>query len=471
MHDKPPTPKLPQPPVDSDDGGGKQHVSLGLPISVPAAGIASSSAVSASRTSGELPEEYPAQFARPPRFYSDNETHATASFLKEQLGDTFRDVLDEDIDEDFARESDSKLYFVAPESLDPSPDIFQVASSRKATTWAAVILAIVAFTWFGKTLSNVLAPMALAMFLGYLIVPMAGMFGKVRIPRSMGYVLSSFVIAGGFFGVGAVISASVAEFRSNLPNYEQNIDDLTQRLSSFARNVGLIGSGESLNVQDVVESLPVGGMQGLISGGASYMFEFLGYFLITAIFMMFMIWEAERFTHRVRTAYSHGAAETILRVVHQLNGDIQRYVLLKAAVSALTASLAYIAMKACGLDFAGVLALIIFLANFIPYIGSIVATLLPGVVALLQFPSWSEGVVVVVLITLIQQILGNIVEPRLQGRSLNVSPLIILIALAYFGWMWGIVGMAVSVPIAAGVRLLFDQFDVTKPVAQMMRNI
>src|SRR5690554_1009037 len=490
MQDKPPIPKPKDSGVDSDDTEGSPLVAAerpvvatleglesgavsGLEIGVPSAGLASAEEAPA-RNPGKFPDEYPAQFARPPRFYSDNDTTATATFLKSQLGATFHEFVEQDVEDEFPRETDSEMYFGPPLTEPTGPltiEPTEITPARKTTTWAAVILAVVAFTWFGKTLSNVLVPMALAMFLAYLIVPMVGLFARARIPRSFGYVMAIGVISGAFYGVGAVIAATVAEFRSNFPNYEQNIEDLTHLLSIFSRNVGLIGSGDSLDLRDIVNSLPVGGIQGIISGGATYMFEFLGYFAVTMIFMMFMIWEAERFSHRVRTAYTHSASEQILRVVHLLNRDIQRYVVLKAAVSALTALLSYVAMRAFGLDFAGVLALLIFVANFIPYIGSIVATLLPGMVALLQFPSWSEGLFIVVLITLIQQVFGNIVEPRLQGRSLNVSPLIILIALAYFGWMWGIVGMAVSVPIAAGIRLVLDQFEVTKSAARMMRNI
>lgn len=420
-------------------------------------------------------DERPAQFARPPVFYVDREPYFTANFLKQQLGAMYQDFFEEENDDDeFVRETDSEMVVpvaAAPAAQDAPSDLVLATPPRKATAWAAVIVAIVCFTWFGRTLSNVLAPIALAVFLSYLIVPMATMFTRFRLPKSAGYLLSSTLIAGVFFGVGAIISASVAEFRSNFTVYEQNLDHLMLRLSAFARNVGLIRSGDSLKVHDLIEALPVGGVQGMISDGASYMFSFMSYIIVTSFFMMFMIWESERFAYRVRTAYSHAAAERILQVVEQLNDDIQRYVVLKVIVSAWTAGLAYVVMSLCGLDFAGVLTLIIFLANFIPYIGSVVATVIPGVVALLQFPSWREALIVVAGITLIQQLIGNILEPRLQGRRLNLSPLMILVALAYFGWMWGIVGMIVSVPIASGLRLIFEQFDVTRSIAKMMRNI
>lgn len=421
----------------------------------------------------EVRPEHPAQYARPPRYSSVSGSFSDGTFLREQLDSMYHEFFDEEDEEEFVRESDSEmLLHSGTASVEMNHgEVEPLTPSRRATAWSAIILVVVGFTWFGKTLSNVLAPAALAVFLSYLIVPMAAFFGRLRIPRAVGYALSGALITGFFVAIGALVSASVAEFRSNFERYEQNIDILMTNLTTFARNIGLVRSHDSLQVHELVESLPVGGVTGIISGGASYMLEFIAYFSVTAFFMMFMIWEAERFNYRVRTAYSAPTAERILEVIAQLNNDIQRYVVLKAVVSLLTAALAYVVMRAFSLEFAGVLTLIIFLANFVPYVGSVIATSLPGVVALLQFATWNEAVLLVALITVVQQVLGNIVEPRLQGKSLNLSPLVILFALAYFGWMWGIVGMIVSVPIASGIRLLLEQFEITQPLAKMMRII
>lgn len=377
---------------------------------------------------------------------------------------------DSDQPDEFVRENDSEL--VLPTDAAETPALEDVLTPpRKVTAWAAMILAIVAFTWFGKTLSNVISPLLLALFLCYIVYPMVDVLARIGIPKRLGYMLMSTGVLAMFYGFGAVIASTVAEFRSHFPRYEANLDALMDSLTGFARNVGMIRSSASLEVRDLLEALPVGGINGIITGGTAYFFEFVSYTTVTLFFMMFMLIEADRFSYRVRTSYGHASAENILRVTAQMNADIQRYVVLKVFISALTGLLTYGVMLAFNLDFAAVLALIIFLANFVPYVGSIAGTIFPAIVALLQFSTFNEALFIVFLITFVHQLLGNVVEPKLQGRSLNISPLFILISLAYFGWMWGIVGMIVSVPIAAGLRLLFEQFELTRSLARMMRDV
>lgn len=409
-------------------------------------------------------EERPADFARPPLEISSE--GAAADVLREKLSPRYQELLADELAEAPYPLRGDEESGAAPVA-EPEP----IPTSRKVTTAAALLLVAMAFTWFGKTLGNVITPVALAMFLAYLLVPMVSFTERRGVPRVIGYFFSSAVIIGFFVGVGTLVGASVSTFNANLEGYQENFAQMMETMTGFAQTIGVVRRGDTLQWHDLFEAISGGGVTSIISGGATYTFEFVVYFAATFILMMFMIWEAERFERRVLFAYPRDDAQRILKVIRSLNEDIQRYIILKVIISFVTAASAYGLMLFFQLEFAGVLAVIIFVANFVPYVGSAVATILPGIVALLQFASWNDALLLVALITVIQQLFGNVVEPRLQGRSLNVSPLIILLALAYFGWMWGIVGMVVSVPIAAGVRLIFDQFEVTKPYARLMSDI
>lgn len=342
------------------------------------------------------------------------------------------------------------------------------------TRWIAiplVVIAVVALTWLGRTLADVLAPVLFAMFLCYLLVPMVNGFAKIKVPRLLGYILAMLIFTGMGFGVGAMISGSVGQFQENFPSYERNLRNVIGAVQDFAHMVRVLPPEESLSVKGVIDALPAGGIEGIVSGGASYMFGSTSFLLITLFFMLFMVGEGERFVRRVQNAYDPGASQRILKVTRKFNQSIQRYLMIKAIVSAITGLCSYFIMLAFGLDFAGVLAVFVFLSNFVPYVGSIVSTSLPVLLALLQFPTWKTAVFILIGIMVVQQIMGNIIEPRIQGRGLNVSPLLILLFLVYFSWMWGIVGMIVCMPIAAGVRILLEEFDSTRPLAKMMMNI
>jgi predicted PurR-regulated permease PerM len=114
--------------------------------------------------------------------------------------------------------------------------------------------------------------------------------------------------------------------------------------------------------------------------------------------------------------------------------------------------------------------LLAFLLNFIPYLGSLAATALPILLSLVTLGLW-QGIVIAVLLIAMQQTLGVFVEPRIAGQRLNVSPLLILLALSFWGVVWGIVGMILAVPLLVSIRIILDNIDDTKPIAALMANV
>ena len=121
--------------------------------------------------------------------------------------------------------------------------------------------------------------------------------------------------------------------------------------------------------------------------------------------------------------------------------------------------MSYIVLSIIGVDFAIFWAYLIFLLNFIPTIGSLIATIFPVLLAFAQFGTWIQPSLVLILVSSIQVLVGNILEPRLMGNSLNVSPLVVLVSLAFWGWLWGVVGMIISVPITIMLIIVCSQFD------------
>jgi AI-2 transport protein TqsA len=151
---------------------------------------------------------------------------------------------------------------------------------------------------------------------------------------------------------------------------------------------------------------------------------------------------------------------------------IRRYVGIKIAVSALTGLLVWATLNAIGLQLAGMFGILAFLLNFIPSIGSMIATLLPIPIAVVQFQDSPKFAILVILAVAvpgaIQNILGNLVEPKLQGEGLNLHPVTILLALSFWGLLWGIVGMLLAAPITAAIRIVLMQFDTFKPLTDLM---
>ena len=155
----------------------------------------------------------------------------------------------------------------------------------------------------------------------------------------------------------------------------------------------------------------------------------------------------------------------------RINRQVSKYIGIKSIVSVITGAFFYIVGKSVGLDFAflwGVLAVVM---NFIPTIGSIVITVLTIFMAVVQFlPNWTPILIVAAGTILTQNIIGNIIDPRLQGNQLNLSPFVILVALSVFGYVWGIVGMFLAVPLLSVLQIVFANMEETKPIAILMSS-
>lgn len=157
------------------------------------------------------------------------------------------------------------------------------------------------------------------------------------------------------------------------------------------------------------------------------------------------------------------------QVYSDVVGKIRKYVGIKIVVSASTGILVWVTLTLIGLKLAAVFGILAFLLNFIPSIGSIIVTFLPVPIAVVQFQSSPWLIVLVVAIPGgIQNILGNIIEPKLQGEGLNLHPVTILLALSFWGLLWGIVGMFLAAPITAAIRIVLMQFDMLRPIAKIM---
>ena len=161
-------------------------------------------------------------------------------------------------------------------------------------------------------------------------------------------------------------------------------------------------------------------------------------------------------------------AERVLAVVADVNKSVQRYVSLKVLISFITAFVSVVIMKVSGLHYAATFGIIVFLFNFVPYIGSVIATILPCLVGLLQFKEPLSALWLAIALAVAQQIIGNVIEPRVQGKGLSISPVVIILALGFWGWLWGISGMILAVPITVTIRIILEQFETTRRPALMM---
>src|SRR5262249_32183827 len=200
--------------------------------------------------------------------------------------------------------------------------------------------------------------------------------------------------------------------------------------------------------------------------------EFLTATFVVILYLIFLIAERVSLPGRIARAFGETRSREIMAVVEAINRSVHDYIALKTFVSFLQGFLSFVVLAVFGVEFAVMWGVLIFLFNFIPYLGSLIAVSLPIILSFLQYAEdepW-KPLLIALLLLLTQRVVDNFVEPRLTGQKLGLSPLIVLLALAFWGWLWGVVGMILAVPLTVIGKIILANIRETKPLATLISN-
>jgi AI-2 transport protein TqsA len=187
--------------------------------------------------------------------------------------------------------------------------------------------------------------------------------------------------------------------------------------------------------------------------------------------LIFLMAEKLTFDRRMTLAFGDTHAGRIAQLAQSINEAIINYIAVKTWISLVTALMSLGVFLIFGVEFAFFWALLIFLLNFIPYLGGLVAMGPPVALAFLQHDTIWPGVLIIVALTGIQLFTGQVLEPRVAGKRLNLSPLLILLSLAFWGYLWNVPGMLLAVPLTVVIKIVLDHIPETRPIATLMSNL
>ena len=323
----------------------------------------------------------------------------------------------------------------------------QAHDEKRIQTICLMIVAAAAITAGLYLLADVLVPFVLAAFLAVALTPLVDVqVRRLRLPHALAVVLT---LAGALVVlalVGLLVARSMTELTDNAPTYQKHVGDL------------LNTAAEKLDLDvDAVGDKVTKGVETLILKTTGAVFDLLSQGVLVLIFLSFLLFGATVKSTRRSGAWADIYART------------QKYIVTKVAVSAVTGVLVGLTLWAFGVQLALVFGLLAFLLNFIPSVGSIIATLLPVPMILLT-PSISTpaAVLAIAIPGVIQFAVGNVIEPRIMGRNAGLHPITILMALIFWGVLWGIVGMFLATPLTAMLRILLEKNPLCRPVAALM---
>jgi len=332
----------------------------------------------------------------------------------------------------------------------------------KATYTLILVIAIVYVLMVTKAL---LLPFVVALLIWYLVKDIRDFIGRIKfIQEKLPIWLKNLLVFAIIFGVisfvARLLSSSIAQFGLELPAYEASVTilndfiieqykfDAVRYIQRFSGNFDF-----SQVIQPILNSLSQ-----LLSDG----------FMIV-IYVIFLLLEESTFSTKHRLLFQEESKyQQSKELLQEINESFGNYITIKTFTSFLTAALSYFLMWLFDLDTPLLWATVIFLLNYIPSIGSLIATIFPVLIAVLQHGSLLSGLWILLGVGSIQVLAGNLLEPKLMGNSLNISPLVVIISLVVWGAIWGVLGMVLSVPIMVMLIIVFAKFEATKPIAILL---
>jgi predicted PurR-regulated permease PerM len=355
-----------------------------------------------------------------------------------------------------------------PPLLAIDPLVFQ----RQLTIATLGLLLMVLLGFVLYVCASILQPLFIAGLLVYLIVPVHERLVRWRVPSIIAYVVILVLVLGLFWGIGKMVYSNFAELSGErLSEYEERLDGLARKILGglpFA-----VPNREDWHMRNLLtfDIGPDSRIRNVLRAAVGNFLEFLTATFVVLIYLIFLIAERVSLPGRVARAFGQARAKEILAVAESINRAVHDYIALKTFVSFLQGLLSFVVFAAFGVDFAVMWGVLIFLFNFIPYIGSFVAVSLPIFLSFLQYAEepW-KPVLITLLLLLIQRVVDNFIEPRLTGQKLGLSPLVILLSLAFWAWLWGVIGMILAVPLTVICKIVLENIRGTKPLATLVSN-
>ncbi|MBC8406696.1 MAG: AI-2E family transporter [Planctomycetes bacterium] len=405
-------------------------------------------------------------------------------------------------------------------------------AGSRAQTIALVIIATVLIGWVLHIGASILQPMIIALLLANVLQPVVTALEKRKIPGPVAVLGLTVILFYSLFQVGWLVQESVATFlgpepakaeasmggkgagapvksapiknqgapavKKELPANEQGpaaegnsvgestadptkgeasetegkneeVEETTwgqmvTRLSIRVDQWQLPSDDIKKTVKNALKEFDAkGALASLIGGGIN----FTRSLVVILIYMAFIFAEQNIFRRKM-LAVAGTRKEEAARAIDTISKGIQRYLSIKTLVSILTGTVCYFLLVICEIPYAEVFGLLTVLLNYIPTFGSIVAGLPPTITALAVHESWVPAVAIAVGYATVNLVLGTILEPRVLGRELNISPLIIIISVVVWGGIWGIVGAFLAVPLTATIQIILASSEKGRPIAILL---
>lgn len=308
--------------------------------------------------------------------------------------------------------------------------------------------------------ASLIIPFIIALLFSFAIIWLSNFFKSFKVPAFISFILSLSFYSFIFWGIWRLIWSNIDDLIRLMPEYQAKVWSLISQAFTF------VHIPEPTSITEVLESVDLQTVFNIAIWGVTSIISQTG---IIMFYVLFILLEYRYFKAKLHLMIlDTGRKEQVLEIIDKIKWDIKSYFVIKTVVSLITAVFSYIIMTAFKLDFAIFWSMLIFILNFIPSIGSIIAVMFPALLSLIQFDWYYSFVIMTSGLVWIQTLMWNIVEPRFMWNKLNLSPLVIIISLAFWWSLWWVIWMLLSVPIMVIINIILAKIPVTRPLAILL---
>jgi predicted PurR-regulated permease PerM len=325
------------------------------------------------------------------------------------------------------------------------------------------LIGIIALVMVGvvlKTAQAVILPLVIAWFLSYILAPPVNFLARHRVPTGPAVGVVMVLLFGFFYLTGLFLYERSMAFVAEYPKYADQFTQITVAVAERYTMPSWLSFGQIDWKQQIG--------QHLLAFSGSFL-AFTGNLAMVLVFLIFMLLGKPYFESKIQRAFPDAQGKRIATVTASIAHQISRYLYVKLLLSTVSSVLVWIVLVIGKSDFPFTWAVLAFLLSFIPSVGTVLASVPPVLLAFVQFyPNFWVAAGIAIALLIIHQVIGCFVEPKVMGDNLNLSPMVILLSLVFWGWLWGITGALLAVPIAAAIKIVCENIEMLRPAGVLM---
>lgn len=335
----------------------------------------------------------------------------------------------------------------------------------KLTNYLKILGAIAGTVYILHVNEFFVVPIIWSIIICYFIITLSSEIYRIpwfngKFPFWVSTFLANLIFVSVFVLLGGIITGSANEIIKVLPDYQARLLEIIQNVFTF------LGIAEPESLKSLINS---DDLNKVLTFLGTFFKNSSGRVAIVVIYVIFLLLEYHTFEKKLMFIVPNRIKRRkLLNFTHQITDDLKTYLAIKSGTSFATGVISYLFLSLIGVDFALFWALLIFLLNYIPTVGSIIAVIFPLLVSLVQFDGFLHFGLTATCLIATQVAIGNILEPRLMGKSLNLSPFVIILSLGVWKAILGVTGMFLCVPFMVILNLILSNFESTKPIAVLL---